>query len=213
MTAYPIEIDSGSKDLVEQAATRPIQKYRQRTAVFMPWLKSYTSESQLIEDGLWEIILERLLINAVGVQLDMLGKIVGEPRFTTDDDEYRIAIYARIAINVSNGLWEDVYQVARLVLRSGSSEIDFEIVEYSTAIIIWALEELTNDPNIAVNYLWEARAAGVRIWLVYLPDVWTNCFEWAYDTELDDTAQGFAYNSATDPSNGGYLVGAVLGGS
>lgn len=88
--------------------------------------KSYLLQLQDVEDAAFEVILERSLDNATGVVLNFLGAIVGQPRTSSDDERYRTAIRARIAINLSDGSPEDIIRVVRLILVNGE---DFRIIE------------------------------------------------------------------------------------
>ena len=66
------------------------------------------TQIQDLEDSSFEVLLNRWIDTAVGVQLDGVGAIVGEAREGRGDDEYRLAIKARIQINFSEATPEDI---------------------------------------------------------------------------------------------------------
>ncbi len=78
-------------------------------------LSVFLRQIQKAEDALKAVIMTRFIGFAVGVQLDAIGRLVGEARLgRTDDDVYRKAIRLRIFVNGSSGRPEDIIQIARL---------------------------------------------------------------------------------------------------
>lgn len=126
-------------------------------------LRSYLAQAQDIEDALFEIISERCLDVAVGVQLDTLGRLVKQPRTTASDDRFRTAIRARIAINKSNGTAEDLIRVASLLLTEFGEafELRDEPPAQVRVTVIDALQ--SGDPDLLAALLNEARLGGVRL--------------------------------------------------
>jgi len=61
---------------------------------------------------------ERWPSTAIGVQLDGVGHIVGEPRNGRSDDEYRAAIAFRIFVNTSNATPGDLIQGLKTLTRA-----------------------------------------------------------------------------------------------
>jgi hypothetical protein len=69
---------------------------------------------QLLENIGYELLVERTLDNAEGVQLDILGKIAGgiaSTRGSFGDEEYRKLIGVAIRINNSDGRAEDTIEI------------------------------------------------------------------------------------------------------
>jgi len=127
--------------------------------------RSYAAQIQAIEDATFEVILERVLDAAVGVQLETIGAIVGQPRTTADDAEYKTAIRARIAINLSDSTAEDLINVATLILTGGEN---FEVRDEPPAQIrITITDPLTLTPALVHALLESADAGGVRLLLNY----------------------------------------------
>jgi len=78
-------------------------------------LLSWTDEVQILEDAIFSVIDGLLLDNAVGPQLALLGRVVGQPNFGWGDDDYRAAIRARIRASRSNGRMIDIKEVVELM--------------------------------------------------------------------------------------------------
>lgn len=76
----------------------------------------FASQVQVLEDEVLNVFFGRLLDNAVGVQLDGLGDLVGEPRKTLDDDAYRNAIRVRIFQNQASGTPEEMLVLLRYLV-------------------------------------------------------------------------------------------------
>jgi len=130
-------------------------------------ITSYVEQIQDFENALFGVYWGRMLDYAVGVQLDGLGEIVGEPREGRNDDDYRVAIRVRILVNLSEGTPEQI--IAILAAATGSV---IKIREYYPAAFI---AELTTPVAASFNaavvavYLNEGKAAGVLAHLVYYP--------------------------------------------
>ena len=95
------------------------------------FVKSFLAESTETEGLLQDLLNDRNLEDAVGVQLDQVGILVGETRDNLDDETFRRNIRLRIAVNTSEGTIEDVYKVISLlygdvdasVFRNGKAQI------------------------------------------------------------------------------------------
>jgi hypothetical protein len=71
---------------------------------------------QLLEDVLWQIFEDGLLINAEGVVLDEYGDILDEPRCALGDDDYRRVLQVAVGAHQSDGTApQTIYLFALLV--------------------------------------------------------------------------------------------------
>lgn len=117
--------------------------------------QSYLQGVQDVEDMWFQLMNERDLVSAIGAQLDILGSIVGEDRLGRGDDDYRGAIYNRIAINTSDGTHPKVTEILKLI--SGGSEA--KVMEYFPASVFYYTNGFLN--NSAKDTMASATAAGV----------------------------------------------------
>src|SRR3990172_1865011 len=86
-------------------------------------LRSFVQPIQDLEKTLFDLLQDRGIMTAVGAQLDGLGSIVGESRRGRNDEEYRIGILARVAINTSQGTPENAIAVFGLI--TGASRVHY----------------------------------------------------------------------------------------
>jgi hypothetical protein len=143
------------------AISRLIERWRADSHPNLAGLqRDYSDEIQELENAIWDVIVARLPDYAEGVQLDVLGRIVGALRNGRGDAAYRARIRAQIAINSSFGRAVDIISILRLIdsapfhYRQGgtaSFSIDYATPPSNTGIA----EEI---PAI----IKAARAAGVR---------------------------------------------------
>lgn len=90
---------------------------------------------QECENTLWDLHSMRWLWIATGQQLDGLGDVLGWPRDSDDDDEYRESLYLAVLINVSEGEPERVIEGVETITRA--SEVHF-IEKYDATFVVYA---------------------------------------------------------------------------
>jgi hypothetical protein len=108
---------------VTQGLDRVLEQWRDSPRV-LALLAILLLRTQAAEDVIWDLYTGVWLDNSVGTQLDNLGAIVGEPRMGRQDDDYRIWVRVRIAINRANGRVYDTLFVAQLAAQSDPSPDD-----------------------------------------------------------------------------------------
>lgn len=101
-------------DHVEAGLALLIEQFRRKPRV-RALLAALLWQSQQIEDAAWQVIESRLINLATGVHLDALSKLVGESREGRDDDGYRVAVTARIAVNRSSGTIPEIVSILALI--------------------------------------------------------------------------------------------------
>ncbi|MBA3841166.1 MAG: hypothetical protein H0X39_00845 [Actinobacteria bacterium] len=126
-------------------------------------LTAYVTPIQALESALWQLLMQRQVGTAVGVQLDALGKLVNQPRDGTTDADYSRYIRARISTNNSKGRYEDLLTIARLVLTDTTLQI--RISQEGAATIRMRIVGVITDSTAAilVSFVAAAAAAGVRL--------------------------------------------------
>lgn len=142
----------------EDAVARLASQFKDRPLI-AGLIMSFVKQHQDMEDTVQQLLTERLLDTAVGEQLDGFGGIVGEHRNGRNDDDYRLAIKARIGRNTSEGTPDDVINVFNIL--TGSTQT--QLVEFSPAVItLTANVNFSNEAAIKA-YAQKVVAAGVRI--------------------------------------------------
>ena len=124
-------------------------------------LKSYVENLQLVEVALFQLLNERGLYTAIGEQLDVLGRILGESRKSRGDISYRVALVGRATANNSDGSTEDVMGTLRAV--TGANNITF-FEHYPASVHYYADSGVGNG---IVEALDRASSAGVSTRVLY----------------------------------------------
>ncbi len=145
---------------VAQAFGLLIEQFKKEPKI-QALVRSWLLETQAAEDAGFELLEERSLDTSVGEQLDGIGELVDEPRLGRDDDTYRVQLRARIAINRSNGLTEELLQILRLLLPAGTA---IRIDEQPPAAFVVEIEDPIDTVlgDQVARLLRAAKAAGVR---------------------------------------------------
>lgn len=121
---------------------------------------------QEIEDALWQLFVERWLDTAVGVQLDVLGRIIGEPRGNSANDAaYVLRLRARQRTNRSSGTIEQILSVFHAL---GFTPESLRIEPSFPGALTLYIEDVAIDEATATLYasfLKSARLAAVEAFL------------------------------------------------
>src|SRR6266849_1566444 len=151
--------------VVKDAQDRLIQQYKRLKLQNL--VGSLATPAQDLEDALNQILTQRWIATAVGAQLDVLGKIVGQPRNNLDDGTYRLFIAARILVNKSSGGPEELYTILKTVLSSAATlELRYFLpCEFTMTIHGVAI---SNDlATVLAALIKAARVAGVGAQLIW----------------------------------------------
>ena len=103
-------------------------------------LRALVRQFQDIEDAAWDCFVQIALDAAVGAELDMIGKVVGQKRQGYDDTNYRVFLSARIKTNRSDGKFATLSAIAKLLLGA-STTIAYR--EYQPSAIVMRADNVT----------------------------------------------------------------------
>lgn len=147
---------------------------------------------------------------AEGVQLDILGDIVGESRSGRTDKAFRRAIKVRVAVNKSNGTAEELINICVLYTDIPLLGIDkVAISDFGVAAIKMVLSFFFDDVPGLFNILKQARPAGVQLNLCYPASTAPSfAFSGTYATAEVSSTEGFG---SVYTSSGGELSGIFTG--
>jgi hypothetical protein len=116
-----------------------------------------------LEIALLQLLYLRSVDTALGVQLDVIGKLVGQPRNGLVDNDYRRFVRARIAINRSSGTSEEALNIARLVLGDQTAVLDLDLQGIAAFVLrVLAIPISASLASILIGFLRDAKSAGVR---------------------------------------------------
>lgn len=193
-------------DHIEQGLALLLSQYVRKPRI-RALIASFLGQVQELEDAAFDVMTSRLVGSAVNAQLDLLGKLVGESREGRDDDGYRVAITARIAVNRSSGTGPEIVSILALVDTD-----DFALRDVGPAS--FRVDYRTPPATAAAGreiprLVSEARPAGVAA-IVYTPVSRSTgrsaLFGSFYDPALNAS---LGFGSTTDSSTGGLFGHAV----
>lgn len=189
-----------------RALARLAQQYQDKPKL-AALLNVFAPLIQQIEDMFFGMQLGLQLANAVGVQLDLIGKLVGQPREAAADNEYRLRIAARIKTNVSTGTIEDIYAVFLLLLPSNTFAAR---ADYPAGFVFDVGEIDSSLEALYESFFYDAKGDGIA------GQFWFSVTDAAHGLLLDDAASpsadvNKALTDAAGPTVGGLLGGAFSG--
>ncbi len=169
----PIKIDEVA-DWIVRLRGKLFTRFRGKTT-WEQWVQLLGRQFQDLEEATQSILLLMDIDNCPGRNLDVVGRIVGQPRLGNDDDTYRLYLKARIAANKSTGSPEDIYDM--FVVMFGEDRkyrlARGEVKQFSLYVEYKALEALGTEvitraqALIARYFLGVAKDAGDRAIVVW----------------------------------------------
>lgn len=183
---------------IEDALNRLLTQYKKKPLIAQT-ITALIEQIQDLEDSNQEFYDKRALETATGIQLDLLGTIVGQGRGTLDDDDYRILIKVKIGQNTSQGGPVKVIDIFQLLtqaatvyyqnLGGGGVELEADAVLPQDSTGIYASME-------------QVVAAGVRIDAIICYDA-VEPFAFAGSNTL---VPAFGFGDSTNAATGGKLA-------
>ena len=164
-----------------------------------------------LEEVFQELRTDLWIANASGIQLDNLGKILGRLRGGMTDTEYRGWLYLQAAINTSQGLAEQIYQILiqwldPLWIHLTECSPDFAVppvdIITAKAYVYMKMKTSGTIPDNITDMVQKIAAGGVGVWVVSSDD------ETPFGFDGDSLADGFDEVDAfhVPEGNGGALA-------
>jgi hypothetical protein len=127
-------------------------------------LTAWVTGWQTLQDAISQLLTLRSIDRGTGEQLDLIGRIVLQPRNGDVDADYRRRLRARISTNKSRGVPLDLFKICKLVVpevgprfvyrNEGNCHVIMTVADYALPL---------NVANILIEYLRLAVSAGVRL--------------------------------------------------
>lgn len=190
----------------ELGAARHTLQYRRDTQPRLQGeLDAFLYGLQSVENVSMDVLTGRWPLTAIGVQLDTLGKIVGQERGEMSDAQYRLWILVRILVNRGNGRTEELIHILdtlgaeTIVVDEGTSEIRISVSGLA-------------DGDLVGSIIHDAKAGGVRLQWVWSEDTDDYSFQTAHTLGADDTnnASGFGDLAGATQTSGGAFSGSTI---
>lgn len=185
---------SGELTLCDAAKDRLAEQFK-NSPQLQGLICSLLSEYQDLKEVFQDLLLNRSIFTADGVQLDLLGDILGLDRYGLDDDSYRTALQSTVYLNVSNGEPETVITYLKKVTESS-------IVLYSESQPA-TIKMFYNGATVPVGLKASVKsviAAGVGVEIVKGTEE-----PFAFDSEGLVDPLGLGFGEITLPTLGGQL--------
>jgi hypothetical protein len=195
-------------DHIEQAKARLIWQWKDKRNL-VAVVSAINAQVQALEDTLQEILALNVE-TAGGVNLDVIGAIVGVERAGRLDVDYRKIVKVQIIANKSHGKPFDLRAVAHALF--GAANVRFG---YSPphSVQLTALTEAGYIPQLEKDILESAADAVTRIDIHFSAQPAANRFTWGSTDAFDDSAQGFSEGDGFDNwsaiADGGEMVGDI----
>lgn len=194
---------------VERAIGVLLSQMRDK-ATFTRLLDILVRPLQECEDVAWSLLVDRRIDTSVGMQLDVIGKIVQEPRAGLGDTDYRAVLRVKGRVLRSKGLADDLLEIAALMLKDNATVfhegqfVTFFYEEfYPASVRVTVPAPPVFSPGLLFKFLQKAKMGGVRLETVVATD--TDSFTFNGDTSLvTDIHHGFG--DSTTPTTGGHFV-------
>jgi hypothetical protein len=191
-------------DHVGEASDRLIGQYKGKPRL-EAYLAALVGPLQSVEDALIDILFQSAIDNARGAQLDDLGDLVGQKRAGLVDAAYRPFVKARILVNLSDGLIEQLIAITVAILGDNARVYVREL--YPAGIEFEAQSVTVNALILWRDFLHKAVGAAIDVNFIYSTAARTSTliFDSSYGGVSPTTAQdmGSSYGGVT----GGLLSG------
>lgn len=138
---------------------------------FKRLLDAFTGEIQLLENTLLDLFYARTIEGATGPQLDLIGRILDEPRDGLSNTQYRRFLRVKIAVLASGG--ERWRLVDILKTATGATSVQFT-PEYPAAFTVYytTAVPLSTDVRARIKRLFgDAVGSGIGFEIVEAVDV------------------------------------------
>lgn len=175
-------------DQVEQALRLLVSSYAGKPTL-EAYLSSFITQLQELEAAAFDVIDVTDVDSNEGEQLDLVGRIVGQPRGGRDDAAYQQWIKARVHVNKGSGTGNDLLIVAGLTVPVANSYTMTE--SFPQEVEIWLSGAIDNAVADSIRQiLGETKLGGVRLQVGWYVDEDTFQFSTTGGT-VTDAAKGF----------------------
>lgn len=130
----------------------------------------FLNQIQELEDANFSTLEQRGIYEAVGFQLDLIGKIVGLERKGLEDEDYRAALLLKISINTADGTPNRIVEL----MKDYTGSSDVRLFEGQIAWGVVNINPTQNINNTSYRLLQEIKPAGTK-WFLQ-SDVNNNAF-------------------------------------
>lgn len=196
-----------TKDLVAQSIAQLPTPYAD-SAKLKALLEAFGTQAQAVDDALLELLALRSIDTATGAQLDGIGDNLFEQREGQSDDQYRVRLRAKLIVNASSGLTEEIFAIIRLMLGEDTTiKLRLHSRSMNGTLSVVTVDSYTAAELIqAGRMVLKATPLGVRLAFIYTPDP-SRVFRLSSDGTLQSSASHGLANAGQ--TTGGKLAGVI----
>lgn len=110
-----------------------IQEYKDKEK-FLAWQEAFAAECNKLETAIFELMEEYNIDHGMGIQLDIIGNILGLPRYGRNDESYKTILKIKAEINSSSGTPEAIIKTAEKLYNATDVQLVFI---YPAKIQLW----------------------------------------------------------------------------
>lgn len=187
---------------VQEAIKRLLQQYKEKPRIEFV-VSSLTEEVQNIENMLFDLLNNRSINTAIGIQLDRLGTILGIEREGLSDEDYRARLKIKVVQNVSSGEPDRLISVYAFLINA--TQVQFQ-EHYPAGCALMGRGVIpSGQETLLYTEIQRITPAGVRVDYIGTYDANES---FAMTDSIDSTADGFG--DLTDALAGGKFGGQSI---
>lgn len=204
---------------VELATARVAEEHKSNSHL-VGIIEANAAQWQEIDNALWQLATERYLstdaeigtstvfYEAEGVQLDVIGRILGLTRQNLTDAQYRQMLRAQIKVLHSAGTAEQLIGIFAAARPTATVVVSTQPPAYVYVTLDDDIIE-AGLGDILVLMIRRGRAAGLAATLLWQETADSGCLTLSDATAYPETSAALGLGDATDLNTGGALTGAA----
>lgn len=200
--ADPVKIDYVA-DWRKRLRGRLFTQFRNKTT-WEGWVQLLGRQAQDLEDAAQSLLTLWDIDNSHGVNLDRIGRAIGQKRLGVDDATYRLYLRARVLANKSTGTPEDLFSLMRALFGSSAAPRYWSGYVKAFAINISGAILTRTQALVALSFLRDAKEAGAGGILEWAESADADLmhFDAARSIGLDQIDAGVPFSSITIDGDG-----------
>lgn len=146
-------------DHADRALSRLLTQFREKPRLATV-ISIFERVFQELEGVFWDLRVKRYLSTAEGAQLDVIGRVLKEPRVSLTDAQYRLVLGAKVLVLRSSGTAPELMRIASILLDG----VAFTLTEiFPAALSVTILGSPLLSTALIKRFLVAAKSAGVRL--------------------------------------------------
>lgn len=186
---------------VVDSLNRLLQQYKDKEKI-RALVSAHSEQIQVLEDVFQSLNNFRDIENAIGIQLDRLGDILGIDREGLNDDDYRTRLKVKVIQNISNGEPDRLINVYSFLL--GATQVQYQ-EHYPAGVALMAnADVISGQESLIYREIQKISPAGVRVDYIGSYDA-DDAFAFDGSNGVNDIPGADGFGDLTNASVGGML--------